>query len=128
MLNGGSPSSLDTGWMESQTQTTFTNAALAGNYLFGQLPLMIPAMSGTVREWDFDNAGNITGDATNGGNGVFTYDVPVSSTTYTWLSTTYGTFSAPTGTTGRSCAVINSTRVACIGNTTTTPGVIILQQ
>jgi hypothetical protein len=128
MLNGGSPSSLDTGWFEPQTQTTFTDAALAGNYLFGQMPLMIPTMSGNVREWDFDNAGNITGDNTSGGPGVFTYDVPITGTTYSWLSTTNGAFSAPTSTTGRSCAVISATRAVCIGNTTTTPAVIILQQ
>jgi hypothetical protein len=124
----GSEGYLATGWVEPQTQTTFTNAALAGNYLFGQMPLMIPTMSGNVREWNFDNAGNITGDSSSGGPGVFTYDVPVASTTYAWLSTTNGTFSANTSPTNRSCAVISSTRAVCIGNTTTTPAVIILQQ
>ena len=124
MLNGGTPSSLDTGWLEPQSQTTFTDAALAGNYLFGQMPLMISTMNGTVREWDFDNAGNITGTQTNAGPGAFMYDMPVTGTTYAWLSTTNGTFSA----TNRSCAVISATRAVCIGNTTPTPGVIILQQ
>jgi hypothetical protein len=127
-FNSGSPSSLSTGWIEPQTQTTFTDAALAGNYLLGQLPLMIPTMSGTVREWDFDNAGNITGTQTSGGPATFSYDTAVTGTTYSWLSSTDGTFSAPTSTTGRSCAVISATRAACISNTATTPGVIILQQ
>jgi hypothetical protein len=124
MLNGGSPSSLDTGWLEPQTQTTFTNAALAGNYLVGRLPIMEPSASIGIGEWDFNNANNVTGAGTTAGAGVFTYDVPVSGMTYSWLSTTYGTFSD----TGRSCAVINSTRAACISNTNTTPLVIILQQ
>ena len=128
MLNGGNPSSLDTGWVEPQTQTTFTNAALAGDYLMGQLPMMQSSANGTEREWDFDNAGHVTGDTSSGGQGAFNYDAPVATTTYAWLSTTYGTFSVTTGATGRSCAVINSTRAACIANTNTPPSVMILQQ
>ena len=34
----GDNGSLDSGWLESQTQTAFTNTALAGNYLFGEMP------------------------------------------------------------------------------------------
>jgi hypothetical protein len=124
-LNGGSPSSLDTGWMEPQTQTTFTNATLAGNYLYGYLPVMISTMYGGVGDWNFDNAGNVTGENTSAGKGIFQYDMPLSGWTYSWLSTTYGTFSMNGN---RSCAIINSTRAACIYNNTTTPFVMILQQ
>jgi hypothetical protein len=125
MLNGGTPSSLDTGWLEPQTQTSFTDAALAGDYLFGQLPKMQPTANASVGEWNFDNAGNVTGDTSSGGVGVFTYDKPVSGTTYSWLSTTYGTFSTTNKT---SCAVISATRAACIGGNTIAPVVVILQQ
>jgi hypothetical protein len=125
MLNGGTPSSLDRGWLEPQTQTSFTDAALAGDYLIGQLPKMQPTANASVGEWNFDNAGNVTGDTSSGGVGVFTYDKPVSGTTYSWLSTTYGTFST---TNKSSCAVINATRAVCIGGNTIAPVVIILQQ
>ena len=123
-FNGGSPSSLETGWMEPQTQTTFTNAALAGNYLYLELPLMESTISGYEGEWNFNNANNVTGDTTIAGRGYLTYDVPLSGVTYSWLSTTYGTFSIGS----RSCAVISATRAACIYNTTITPFVMILQQ
>ena len=32
--------SLDSGWLQPQSQSTFTNAALAGNYLVGEMPLL----------------------------------------------------------------------------------------
>jgi len=124
MLNGGGNSALDSGWLEPQTQTTFTNAALAGDYLMGKLPLMEQNATSNVGEWDFDSANNVTGATSGGGKQSIGYDVPVSGMTYSWLSTTYGTFSA----TNRSCAVINSSRAACISNSNTTPLVIIMQQ
>ena len=39
-MSVGDNGSLDSGWLEPQTQTAFTDAALAGNYLFGELPLL----------------------------------------------------------------------------------------
>jgi hypothetical protein len=134
MLNGGSPSSLDTGWVEPQSQTTFTDAALAGTYLYGRMPLIEPSVSGSVGEYAFDSAGDITGDTTTAGPGNFTWDSAFSyqqlnSQGYSWLSATYGTFQiTQPGPSLRSCAVISATRAACINNTTPTPLVIILQQ
>jgi len=121
---------LQTGWMEPQTQTTFTNAAVAGNYLFGQLPRVEPTTNGNVGEFYLSNSGGFTASVTTAGEGDFTWDQSMTGGTYSWDTTATGTGSFLTGgnLSGISCVVINPTKAACIFNTDDSPSVEILQQ
>jgi hypothetical protein len=125
----GSEGYLATGWTEPQTQTTFTNAAVAGNYMLGQMPPMQASQKGNVGEFDLDNAGNITGGVTTAGQGYFSWDQSVSMG-YSWDTTATGTGSLlfGSGNKGLSCVVISATRAACTLNGDSSPAVMILQQ
>ena len=126
---GGIGSFLEWGWIEPQSQTTFTDAAVAGNYLFGQLPRIEPGSNGNVGELDLSSSGNVTAGVTTAGEGDFTYDQSITGT-YSWDTTATGTGSFLTGggASGLSCMVISSTKAACIFNTDSEPSVLILQQ
>ncbi len=119
---------LATGWTEPQSGT-FTGAAVAGNYLFGQLPRPEPASNGNVGEIALSNSGNITGGITTAGAGDFSYDQSTS-TTYSWDTTAAGSgsFLIGSGSKGISCIVISSIKDACIVNADSGPSVVILQQ
>ena len=119
---------LATGWTEPQSGT-FTDAAVAGNYLFGQLPRPEPTSNGNVGEITLSNSGNLTGGITTAGEGDFTYDQSMSGT-YNWDTTTPGTgsFLFGSGSKGMSCIVISSTKDACVINGDSGPSVIIMQQ
>jgi hypothetical protein len=121
---------LASGSLEPQTQTTFTDAALAGNYMFGLLPVMEPTTSIPIGQFSLLSNGTSTGEATLGGRGSFSYDQSIASTTYAWDTTAPGTGSYLSGnsSSGTSCIVISSTKDACIMNTDNSPGVIIEQQ
>jgi hypothetical protein len=121
---------LQTGWVEPQTQTTFTNAAVAGSYLFGQLSPMQATQHGNVGELSVSSSGAITGGLTEAGQGDFSYDQSQSMGTLIWDSTApgTGTFLIGSGSKGISCAVISSTKVVCTFNGDSSPGVMILQQ
>jgi hypothetical protein len=123
------PYSVGSGWMEAQTQTTFTDAAVAGNYMEGQLPLMQTGQIGSIGEFSASSGGNVTANTSEGGEEYFNWD-QAQTGTFSWLSNTNGTFSITpgSGTLQTSCAVISSTRSACIVNTDNYPSVEILQQ
>lgn len=127
-FNGGE-GYLAPGWQEPQSQTTFTDAAVAGNYMAGRLPVMEPLANGIVGQYDLLGNGNYTGGLTTSGIGDFSYDQPISGT-YSWDTsvTGSGSFLVDSGSSGMSCVVISSTRASCIVNGDTSPGVTILQQ
>ena len=126
---GGNPSYLETGWLEPQSQTTFTDAAVAGNYMAGKLPVMEPASNGIAGQYGLLSNGNYTGGLTTAGEGDYSYDHSISGT-YNWDTTVTGTgsFLMGSGSSGMSCIVISSTRASCIVNADTSPSVMILQQ
>jgi hypothetical protein len=131
----GSGTILETGWTEPQTGS-FTNAAIAGDYLLGQLPLMEPESNGNVGEVGLLNAtsSNTTGNITTAGMGDFTYDQSQSIGDYAWDTTApgTGTFLVGSGNKGASCAAISTTagsrKSVCIINADSEPGVMIFQQ
>jgi hypothetical protein len=120
---------LQTGWVEPQTQTTFTDAAVAGNYLFGQLSPMQATQHGNVGELYVSSSGAITGGFTEAGQGDFSYDQSQNMGTLVWDSTTDGTFLIGSGGgKGISCAVISATKIVCTVNADSSPSVMIFQQ
>jgi hypothetical protein len=121
---------LQTGWMEPQSQTTFTYAAVAGTYLMGGLPPMQATQHGNVGELNVSSSGAITGGLTEAGQGDFSYDQSKSMGTLSWDSTApgTGTFLIGSGSKGISCAVISATKIVCTFNADSSPGVMILQQ
>jgi hypothetical protein len=117
------------GWVEPQTQTTFTKAALAGHYLFGQMPQGDPNHNDNTGELTLDNSGNVTGMTSTAGEGGFAFDQPLSMT-YTWDAAASGTgsFLVSDGSgKGASCIVITATKFACTQQTDT-PGIMLMQQ
>jgi hypothetical protein len=129
-LDNSDGNSLQTGWTEAQTQTTFTDAAVAGNYMLGQLPLMNVTQNGNVGELNVSSSGVITGGLTEAGEGDFSYDQSQSIGTLSWDSTApgTGTFLIGSGDKGVSCAVISATKAVCIINGDSSPSVLVLQQ
>jgi hypothetical protein len=129
IMTASSNGDADTGSIESQTATTFTDAAVAGNYMLGGLPPESPQADGIVGEVDVLNAGTITSNISIAGEGGFSYDQAQSGLSYTWLSNVYGTLStANNGQTSQTCIVITSSKAVCISNTDPSPSVTILQQ
>jgi hypothetical protein len=123
---------VDSGWLEPQTQTTFTTAALAGDYLSGELALL------SAEEVSVANAGvyalaasgAITGAASAAGAEVLSWDQPVSAT-YSWDSTAPGTGTfliAGDPSQEASCAVISPTRFVCASQTDSSPSIEVMQQ
>ena len=129
-MSVGANGSLDSGWMEPQTQTAFTGAALAGNYLFGELPLLNLLPTGYAGEYNLSGSGAITGAATSAAQGVISWDQSLSAT-YAWDTTApgTGTFLIANGAEGAaSCAVISATKFVCAAQADPSPSVQIMQK
>jgi hypothetical protein len=126
---GGNTTQLQTGWVEAQTQTTFTNDAIASTYMLRQMPPMQATQNDIVGQFALDNAGNITGAITSANAGSFSFDQSAS-LNYAWDTTATGTgsFLVGSGSKGLSCVVIKATKAACTINGDTSPGVLILQK
>ena len=125
---GGSPNFLEVGWLQPQTQTTFTNAALAGTYLFADLALNQSDTS--VGEIGIASNGGVTGNISTGGQNEFTWDSAQAGLTYNWLTQTYGAFSilesGQSG--GETCVVITPGSAVCMDGTSGSAKMSILQQ
>jgi hypothetical protein len=129
-MSVGDNGSLDSGWMEPQTQTAFTGAALAGNYLFGELPLLNVEPTGYAGEYDLSSSGAITGAFTSAAQGVLSWDQLLSAT-FAWDATApgSGTFLIANGAEGAaSCAVISATKFVCAAQSDPSPSVQVMQQ
>jgi len=129
-MNVGDNGSLDSGWLEPQTQTAFTGAALAGNYLFGELPLLSVEPTGYAGEYDLSASGAITGAFTSVSQGVLSWDQSLSAT-YAWDATApgTGTFLIANGAeAAASCAVISATKFVCAAQADPSPSVQVMQQ
>ncbi len=125
---GSGGTSVESGRLEPQTQTTFTDAALAGTYMMTELaPLEASALdqNGILT---VGSNGTLQGQLTAGGSGTYNFDQSLSAT-YAWDTTASGTgtFLAPSPAVW-SCAVINSTRFACVDQTVNPPAMRIFQQ
>jgi hypothetical protein len=126
---------LETGWVEPQSESTFTYYVASGDFLFGQLPRMEAGSNGNVGELQVGNCASsasscgFTGSVTTGGEGDFSWDQSIGAMTYNWDTTVTGTGSylVGSGSKGISCIVISGTRDACIFNGDT-PSVVIMQQ
>jgi hypothetical protein len=122
--------SLDSGWLESQTQTSFTNAALAGNYLFGDLSQLNIEPSGSVGVFGVTASGAINADLTTTSRGNLSWDQSTSMT-YSWDTTVPGTgaFLVANGAQGgSSCVVISATKFVCASQADPTPSVQVVEQ
>ncbi|MFY9854532.1 MAG: hypothetical protein WAK26_11720, partial [Terracidiphilus sp.] len=122
--------SLDSGWLESQTQTAFTYAALAGNFLVGEMPLLSGLSPGSVGEYSLTSNGAINGAITNSGRETLSWD-QATSMTYSWDTTApgTGTFLVVNGAQNQaSCAAISATKFVCTSQTDPAPGIEVMEQ
>jgi hypothetical protein len=129
-MSVGDNGSLDSGWLESQTQTTFTNTALAGNYLFGDLSQLNIEPSGSVGVFGVTGSGAINAALTTTSRGNLAWDQSTSMT-YSWDASAPGTGAfliAKVAQSGASCAVITATRFVCASQTDPAPSIEVLEQ
>jgi hypothetical protein len=126
--------SVDSGWMEPQlvplTQNALTDAALTGNALFGELPLLDGGTNASIGEFDPTGGGTINEAVTTAGEGVLSWDQAESVTT-AWDATApgTGTFLVANGAQrGASCAIVNATKFVCIPQTDPSPSVQVVEQ
>ncbi len=125
----GSNHHLEFGWIEPQSQTTFTNAAVAGTYMLSDFAETQANNSSDVGEIALASSGAITANISNGGQGAFTWDQSLSGLSYSWLSSTYGSLSmSGGGSGGTTCVVVSSTKTVCLDNTSSSAKLTILQQ
>jgi len=124
-LNYDGQDGFESGWAEPQSATTFSDAALAGNYMAGSnFQPMEASLNAAAGVWNIAASGALASQTSTAGQGNFTYDSPAA-LTYTWNSTTYGAFQVSHSTFGAyTCAVISSVKFACI--TQTNPGADLL--
>ena len=78
-LNGGQ-GWLEPGWLMAQSQATFTNAAVAGNYLLGSLPRLHADDYDAAGVLDLASNGNVTGGVTTAGEQYLAWDSSISDT------------------------------------------------
>jgi hypothetical protein len=129
-MSVGDNGSLDSGWLESQTQTAFTNAALAGNYIFGDLSQLNIEPSSSVGVFAVTASGAINAALTTTSRGNLSWDQSTSMT-YSWDKTApgTGTFLVANGAqSGSSCAVINATKFVCTPQADPAPCVQVVEQ
>jgi len=129
-MSVGANGSLDSGWLQPQSQSTFTNAALAGNYLVGEMPLLSGASVANVGEYNLTSAGAINGYATFTGEEYLSWDQSISMT-YTWDATApnTGAFLIANGTQGNSsCVVVSATQFVCTAQTDPAPTIQLIGQ
>jgi hypothetical protein len=128
---GVSNGSIEKGWLEAQTQTSFTSTSIAGTYMVGELPLLSSTQNGSTGEFILAANNLISGSLTAAGQGVLTSDAPVNMS-YTWdpVAPDTGTFtlSGSLGNGSSSCAVISSTKFVCTPQSNPSPYVMIMQQ
>ena len=133
-LSVGDNGSLDSGWLEPQvlpqTQTSFTSSALAGNYLFGQLPLLNAHSIGRVGEFSVTASGGIDAALTTTAKNSLSWD-QAASMTYAWEATApgAGTFViTKNAQASASCVVVNASRFVCIPRTDAAPSVQVAER
>ena len=126
--------SFDSGALEPQSlpssQSTFSDASLAGQYLSGELPLLSLDANAGVGVYNLSASGAITTAITLAGQDQLAWDQPLS-TSYAWDSTApgTGTFLIANGPQGEaSCAVINTTKFACASQTVPAPSLQLMQE
>ena len=116
------------GWVEPQTLTTFTDSAIAGTYLAGDLPPMNAGQNDDINLVKLDTSGNAAGIDDSAGPGEYDYASSLTAT-YSWSSTTLGTIAVTqAGQPVLSCIAISATRTTCIENEAHTPKVTLLEQ
>jgi len=128
MSLGGGENPVESGRMEPQTQSAFTDAALAGTYMMTEIaPLEVNALDQNG-ELTVGSDGSLQGQFTSGGEGTYNFDQSFSAT-YAWdtTATGTGTFLAASPASW-SCAVISSTRFVCVDQTAQPPAMRIFQQ
>jgi hypothetical protein len=123
---------VDSGWLEPQTQATFTDAALAGGYLSGELPLLSAEEVSVANAGVYELAasGAITGATSAAGAELLSWDQQVSAT-YSWDTAAPGTGTfliAGDSSHEASCAVISPTRFVCASQTDSSPSIEVMQQ
>ncbi len=137
-MNVGNNGALDTGWLEpqvapqttSQAEGAFTSAALAGNFLFGELPLFSGDSNGRVGELELTGSSTISGSASTSGKETLAWD-QAASRTYSWDATAPGTGTflvTDSAQVASSCAVVNPAKFVCTPQSDPSPSIEVMEQ
>jgi hypothetical protein len=128
-LNVVTTGGIQTGELLPQTQSTFTNAALAGTYALGQLPELSTSSTAYAGVFSVVSNGTTTATVTEAGKNFLDWQLPETGSTYTWVSPTYGDFTLTDASSNHyGCIVISATKFACINEIGKSSYVQIFQQ
>jgi len=130
MLDPGSVSNpgVGFGWMEHQTQTSFTNTAVAGMYVLDSMPEMEADAGQSSGYVAIDTSGVVTGANDSAGNGYTDYNMAIGAS-WVWSSTLYGRADVSVGGQSQlSCYAISTTKNVCMENHSNHPDIQRLQK
>jgi len=131
MLDPGSVTNPNVGfgWMEHQTQTSFTNAAVAGTYVLDAMPAMEADGGESSGYVTIDaSSGAVTGANDSAGQSYTDYNLPISAS-WAWSSTVFGRADVSMGGQPQlSCYAISTTKNVCMENHANHPDIQRLQK
>jgi hypothetical protein len=130
--------SLETGLLEAQTASVFTDAALAGTYMVTELPQQegIPSVlpanpNTTVGQWTLSNSGTVAAVTTTAGDGVLNAGQSANFT-YSWDSSAPNTgaflVSGSLGVGDAACIAITPVKFVCTPQTDSANYLMVSQQ
>ncbi|MGA7832851.1 MAG: IPT/TIG domain-containing protein [Terracidiphilus sp.] len=129
-MSVGGNGSLDSGWLEPQTQSVFTDAEVAGNYLFGELSSWNTGPTSSLGVFDVTGSGAINATVSTASLGSLSWDQP-ESMSYSWDTSAPGTGSfliSDGAQESASCVVIGATKFVCTSQSDPTPSIEVMQQ
>jgi hypothetical protein len=130
--------SLETGLLEAQTASVFTDAALAGTYMVTEspqqegIPSVLPANpNATVGQWTLSNSGTVASVTTTAGDGVLNAGQSANFT-YTWDSSAPNTgvflVSGSLGVGDATCIAVTPVKFVCTPQTDSANYLMVGQQ
>jgi hypothetical protein len=128
-MNVNAAGSLDSGWLEPQTQAAVGNAVPTGNSLYGELPQLDVDSNSSVGEFSLTGNGAITAAMSTSGQDVSSWDQSVGMT-YSTDATASGTGTSLLSSTESqaSCAVLNAAKFVCVSQTDSAPTIEVIEQ
>jgi hypothetical protein len=128
---GTANGSADAGWIENQSQTSFSNSTVAGNYLLGQYPPLSAKGIALVGEVQVQANGTANASVSSAGLQEFEWDQVSNSLPYTFISNSDGSYSVSSGTSFFDCIGITpppTGKTVCIESLEGAPAIAVFKQ
>jgi hypothetical protein len=122
--------SLDSGWLEPQTQAAANSSTLAVEGLYGELPQLDVNSNSKVGEFNLAASGAITGAFSTAGQDISTWDRSFSAnySADATVSAVGAFLIAKDAENTASCAVLNAARLVCLSQTDSAPTIEVIEK